>query len=192
MRRTLIGMLALAALFLGAGGGIFTVAQADVRPGANKERRFWSAREGITVEAPPGWSLSMHTGYANVLCSFLHPGGGRISLAVDRTGAKDAASLAAESRPGLTAQGLTIDRVSPGPKGGVLVDARLARRNQAVRQLYIVRELEGPPPTRQAIVLTLATAIDQLPAAGSAFDWLLARLSLEAPLRAETKADGGR
>ena len=78
----------------------------SARAGSNKERRFFNARLGVGVEAPTGWSLSLHTGYGNLLCTLLHPGGSRISLAADRTTAKDAAALAADSRPGLLAQGM--------------------------------------------------------------------------------------
>ena len=171
-----------AALALGAG------AAADT---GNKERRFASAREGIAVEAPPGWSLSLHTGYANMLCTLLHPSGSRISLAADRTAVKDAAALAAESRPGLLAQGLTIERVAPGPRNGVLLEARAPRRGQAIRQLYLVRELETPRGGRQAIVLTLTAPADQLAAATGPFDWVIAHLTLETPVRPDEKPDGG-
>src|SRR5262249_33613264 len=149
--------------------------------------------------APPGWTLSLHTGYPTVLVALVHPGGSRISLAVDRTTATDAAALAAQSRSGLVAQGLTVDRAAPGPRNGVQVDARAPKRTQALRQLYLVRGIEGAPD-KQAIVLTLAApAADLAPASGS-FDWVLAHLTLEAPIRTDTKTetksdarpDGGR
>ena len=168
---------------------LVTVALADTR---NKERRFSSAREGVTVDSPPGWSLSLHTGYANLLCTLVHPSGSRISLAVDRTTAKDSAALAAESRPGLVAQGLTIDRVSQGPRNGTQVDARATRRGQTVRQLYLVRDLDGARGSRQAIVLTLTAPSDQFSTASGSFDWVTAHLTLETPTRPEETPDGGR
>ena len=76
------------------------------------------------VEAPPGWTLSQHTGYPTVLVALVHPGGSRISVAVDRTTAKDASALVEQNKPGLLAQGLTIERVAPGPHDGVQLEAR--------------------------------------------------------------------
>ena len=156
----------------------------------NRERRFYSARAGVGLETPPGWSLSAHTGYLNILCLLVHPSGSRISLAVDAAvTAQDAAALADQSRPGLVAQGIEITGVAPGPRGGVVVDARVARRNQALRQLYLVRAVQGNPSGRQAIVLTLTTTPADLAAASGAFDWVIARLDLEAPLRSDDKHD---
>ena len=158
--------------------------------GGNRDRRFFSARAGVGIEAPPDWDLSLHTGYVQVLCLLVHPSGSRISLAVDAAlTARDAAGLAAESRPGLAAQGIEVTGVTPGPRGGVLVDARLGRRNQALRQLYLVRDVAGNPPARQAIVLTLTTTPADLPAASGALDWVISRLDLEAPLRPDEKHD---
>ncbi len=157
---------------------------------SNRERRFYSARAGVGLEAPPGWSVSAHTGYLNILCLLVHPGGSRISLAVDAAvTAQDAAALADQSRPGLAAQGIEITGVAPGPRGGVLVEARLARRNQALRQLYLVRTVEGNPTRRQAIVLTLTSAPADLAAASAALDWVIARLELQAPARPDEKPD---
>ena len=156
----------------------------------NRERRFYSARAGVGLEAPPGWTLSAHTGYLNILCLLVHPSGSRISLAVDAAvTARDAAALADQSRPGLAAQGIEISGVAPGPRGGVVVDAHIARRNQALRQLYLVRAVEGTPSGRQAIVLTLTTTPADLAAAGGALDWVIARLDLETPLRTDDKHD---
>jgi hypothetical protein len=156
----------------------------------NNERRFYSARGGVGIEAPPGWTVSTHTGYANVLCLLVHPGGSRVSLAVDAAvTARDAAALAAESRPGLAAQGIEVTAVGPGPHGGALVDARLPRRHQVLRQLYLVRAVEGNPPARQAIVLTLTAPEADFSAASGALDWVIGRLDLEAPLRTDDKHD---
>jgi hypothetical protein len=157
---------------------------------SNGERRFYSARAGVGLEAPPGWTLSTHTGYPTVLCLLVHPGGSRVSLAVDAAiTARDAATLAAESRPGLAAQGIEVNAAGAGPRGGVLLDARVPRRNQAIRQLYLVRSLEGTPPARQAIVLTLTTSPADLPAASAALDWVIARLDLLTPVRQDDKHD---
>jgi hypothetical protein len=181
----LAGCAAAAALIAPA-----TQARADTTPvGARQPARFLSARAGVGLETPPGWSLSLHTGYPNVLCVLVHPQGSRISVAVDRATALDSAALVAENRPGLAAQGLTIDRVSPGPLGGVVVDARAPRRNQSLRQLYLVRPVGGGPDLRQAIVLTLTTTAAQLAAASGALDWVMAHLELRAPVRPDDKAD---
>jgi hypothetical protein len=165
------------------------------RTGSSRERRFFSARHGVGVDAPPGWTLSQHTGYPTVLVALVHPGGSRISLAVDKTTVKDAAALAEQSKPGLTAQGLTVDRIAPGPHNGVQLDARAARRNQALRQLYIVRSFDSGPDGKQAVVVTLATPIADLAAASGPFDWVLAHLTFETPVRPDAKAekpDAGR
>ena len=159
--------------------------------GATKERRFFSAREGVGIEAPPGWTLSQHTGYPSVLVALIHAGGSRITVAVDRTPSKDATALVAENRAGLTAQGFAIDRTAPGPHGGVLLELRAARREQALRQLYIVRAVDGPRDRRQAVIVTLTAPAAQLAGASNAFDWALSRLVLEAPVRPDDGPDGG-
>jgi hypothetical protein len=162
---------------------------------SNGERRFYSARAGVGLEAPPGWSLSAHTGYPTILCLLVHPSGSRISLAVDvAVTAQDAAALAEQSRAGLVAQGIVITGVAAGPRGGVIVDAYLARRSQALRQLYLIRAVEGNPAWRQAIVLTLTTTVSDLSAASGALDWVIARLDLQTPVRPDDKQnhpDGG-
>ena len=159
------------------------------RTGGSKERRFFSARHGVGVDAPPGWALSQHTGYPTVLVALVHPGGSRITLAVDRTTVKDAAALVEQSKPGLLAQGLTIVQTAPGPHDGVQLEARAARRNQALRQLYIVRKIEGGPDARQAVVVTLATPVADLAAATGPFEWVLAHMAFEAPIRLDAKPD---
>ena len=157
---------------------------------SNRERRFYSARAGVGLEAPPGWSLSAHTGYPNILCLLVHPSGSRISLAVDAAvTARDASALAEQSRAGLVAQGIEITGVAPGSRGGVVVDARVTRRNQALRQLYLVRAVEGSPASRQAIVLTLTTTPNDLAAAAAALDWVISRLELQTPVHLDDKHD---
>ena len=156
--------------------------------------RFFSAHAGVGLETPAGWSLSLHTGYPSVLCVLIHPGGSRISLAAEGTAAKDAAALVEASRSGFGAQGLAVDRVSRGPLGGLLLDARAPRHNQSLRQLYLVRNLEGGPDPRQAIILTLTTTPDELAAASGSLDWVIAHLDLQTPVRPEdptTRPDGG-
>jgi hypothetical protein len=156
---------------------------------SGKERRFFSARQGVGVEAPPGWTLSQHTGYPTVLVALVHPGGSRISVAVDRTTAKDASALVEQNKTGLLAQGLTIERVAPGPHDSVQLEARAGRRGQALRQLYVVRKVEGGRDERQAVVVTLATPLADLAAASGPYEWVLAHLTFEAPIRPETKPE---
>jgi hypothetical protein len=180
------------ALLVAAALGIAVAASAIVdaaQSSSGKERRFFSARHGVGVEAPPGWTLSQHTGYPSVLVALVHPGGSRISVAVDRTIVKDASALVEQNKPGLLAQGLTIERVGPGPHDGVQLEARAGRRGQALRQLYVVRKVEGARDERQAVVVTLATPLADLAAASGPYDWVLAHLTLEAPLRPEAKPD---
>jgi hypothetical protein len=188
--RALAGCAIAAALM-----AISSPAPADTtRASTGQSGRFLSTRAGVGLETPPGWSLSQHTGYPNVLCILIHPGGSRISVAVDRATAKDSAALVDENRPGLVAQGLTIDRVSSGPLGGLLVDARAPHRDQSLRQLYLVRDLTVGPDPRQAVILTLTTTREQLAAASSALDWVIAHLDLRAPVRPDDKSekpDGG-
>jgi hypothetical protein len=162
---------------------------AQTRTTSNKERRFFSARDGIGLEAPNGWTMSTHTGYPTVLVTFGHPGGGRISLAVAQTKLSTASALAGESRPGLVAQGFTLDPSVPGPHGSVRVDAR-TRQNQFVRQLYMVREIAGAR-TRQAIVISLSAPAEQMTSLATAFDWAVAHLTLEAPTRSDNSPDAG-
>lgn len=181
-RGALLATLSLATMMLAA------------RPSADaaRERRFFSARAGVGVEAPPGWTLSLHTGYPKILCLLVHPGGSRISLAVDdAVTAADAPSLVAQSRPALAAEGIEVTAVAAAARGGVQVDARAARRNQQLRQLYFVRPVAWG---RQAIVLTLTTTPADAAGALGSLDWAAARLELQPPVRPDDKhasADGG-
>ncbi len=156
-----------------------TTARADTHASAGKDRRFWSARAGVGLDTPPGWTLSLHTGYPNVLCVLTHPGGSRLSLAVDKTTALDATALFEQSRHPLAAEGLTIDRVGAGPLGGVLADSRAMRGKRFLRQLYLVRTVDERSGGHQAVILTLTTS--DLAAASSAFDFALAHLDLQSP-----------
>ena len=168
-RITAAGTLAIAALSIGT-----------TRPTlAARERQFFSARAGLGVEAPPGWVLSLHTGYPKILCLLLHPGGSRISLAVDDTvTARDAGALAEQNRPALIAQGIEVTAVAPGPRGTARLDARSDRRHQVLRQLYLVREV---PWGRQAVVLTLTAPAADAGGASGALDWVVAHLDLQTP-----------
>jgi hypothetical protein len=161
---------------------------AGVRPvaGASGERRFFSARAGVGIDAPGGWTLSLHTGYPEILCVLLHPDGSRISVSAALTKAADAKALAEESRKGLEAQRLAIKKVADGPRGGVLVEARGAGKDAELRQLYLVRGAGGAK--RQGIVVTLSTHAATLATASPAFDWAVAHLLLEVPLDAEEAA----
>lgn len=159
---------------------------------AARDRQFFSARAGVGVEAPPGWTLSLHTGYPKILCLLLHPGGSRVSLAVDdAVTAADAPALVEQTRPALAAEGLEIAAVTAGPRGSAQVDARAPRRNQQLRQLYWVRSV---PWGRQAIVLTLTASPADAAAAYGSLDWVAAHLDLQPPVRRESSRatpDGG-
>jgi hypothetical protein len=158
---------------------VLLLAGARAAVSASRERRFFSAHQGVGLEAPAGWTLSLHTGYPEILCLLLHPDGSRITLSASATKAPDAKALAEQSRRGLEAQHLAITRVADGPRGGVLVEARGVGRDAELRQLYIVRGAGAGKS--QGVVLTLSTRAQDLAAAGPAFDWTVAHLVLEAP-----------
>jgi len=164
---------ALAACLLVAG------VAAAARAASSRDRRFYSVKHGVGVEAPTGWTLSQHTGYPTILVVLLHPDGSRISISAAPTPAKDAPALAEQNHRGLAAQKMSLTRQSAGPRGGVLVEAKRDDQDEIVRQLYLVRPL--PDGTRQAVVLTLATRPDHLASAASGFDWAVAHLVLETP-----------
>jgi hypothetical protein len=159
---------------------------ASAASGASRERRFFSARQGVGVEAPSGWTLSLHTGYPEILCVLLHPDGSRISLSAAATKAADARALAEESRKGLEAQHLALGKVGEGPRGGVLVEAHGAGRDTEVRQLYIVRPAGAGK--LQGVVLTLSTRAATLASAQAGFEWTVAHLALETPAGADEEA----
>jgi hypothetical protein len=182
MRRLgwLLGSLALVA----------SVLAARAVTGASRDRRFFSAHEGVGVEAPLGWTLSLHAGYPEILCVLLHPDGSRISLSAALTKAADAKALAEQSRRGLEAQHLAIASVAAGPRGGVLLEARGGARAARLRQLYLVRAVGAGKS--QGIVVTLSTRAETLAGAGPAFEWVLAHLELERPAFAEEPDAGAR
>jgi hypothetical protein len=142
-----------------------------------KDRRFVSAKQGIGVEAPPGWTISTHTGYPSILVLLLHPDGSRISISASETPAKNARELIEINRKGLEAQKLAILKVTPGPREGVELEARAPARGETVSQLYLVRSIK--PDTRQAIVISLVARTDVIASHRPALDLVIARLSLE-------------
>ena len=77
------------------------------RSGSAKERRYFSARHGIGVEAPPGWTLSQHTGYPTVLVALVHPGGSRISIGMRRNLVKNASTCGLNSRHAISSVSAT-------------------------------------------------------------------------------------
>jgi hypothetical protein len=184
MRRTPLLPLSIALLGLALCSASFGVARAALR-----ERRFFSARLGVGIEAPTGWTLSQHTGYPDIIVVLIHPDGSRISVSVAPTPVADARALAEQSRRGLEAQHLSITHVAAGPRGGVLLDARNAARGSELRQLYLVRAVGGGK--RQAVVLTLAARAETVGVAVTAFDWAVTHLQLEVPAGAVEAPDAG-
>ena len=192
MRRAPILAAMPRSLFLRVSTGLLVIALAIAASAASRDRRFFSARHGVGIEAPAGWTLSQHTGYPNILVVLLHPDGSRVSIAAEPTQARDARALAEQSRRGLEAQHLSITRQGPGPRGGTLVEAQGTGRDDLVRQLYLVRSVGAD--ARQAVVITLVTKRDHLPTGAAGFDWVLAHLELEIPVgrAVQETPDGGR
>jgi hypothetical protein len=179
----------IALLALAIAGASFVALVAGLADAAPRDRRFFSARHGVGVDAPPGWTISQHTGYPSILVLLLHPNGSRISISAAPTTAADARALADQNRRALEAQHLTIGKVGPGPRGGVLIEARGGPHPDEMRQVYLVRPL--PDGTRQAVVITLVTRADTLAAALPGFDAATANLSLETPTGKDGEADAG-
>jgi len=159
--------VALAASLLGA----------PARAAGPTERRFVSARNGITVEAPVGWTLSTHTGFPNILVLLLHPDGSRISIAVSETPAKDAREVAEPNRRALEKQTGSAVTAKAGARNGVELDGQASGRNEAIVQLYLVRALapEGP---RQAIVVSLFAPESALALRRADLDFVIGKLGL--------------
>src|SRR4051812_5296476 len=66
---TMRALLAAAAIAIVVAASAF----ADTaRTGSSRERRYFSARHGVGIEAPPGWTLTQHTGYPTVLVALVH------------------------------------------------------------------------------------------------------------------------
>lgn len=156
-----------------------------------KDRRLTSLRHGITVEAPPGWKLSGHTGYRETVALLLHPDGSRITVTAALTDARHPTALVESNKRGLAAQGLTVSRTTPAPLGSMLLDASAPARQEAVRQIYLVREISN---RRQAVVLTLVCRATLLATHAAALDLAFARLSFDEPTAsaADAAAGGGK
>ncbi len=152
---------------------------AAARAAGPTDRRFVSARNGITVEAPTGWTLSTHTGVPNILVLLLHPDGSRISIAVSETQAKDAREVAEPNRRVLERQTGSAVTARAGARNGVELDGHAASRNEAIVQLYLVRALapEGP---RQAIVVSLFAPVPSLALRRADLDFVIGKLGLTA------------
>ena len=150
---------------------------APARAGGPSDRRFVSARNGITVEAPVGWTLSTHTGFPNILVLLLHPDGSRISIAVSETQAKDAREVAEPNRRALERQTGSAVTARAGARNGVELDGQAAGRNEAIVQLYLVRALapEGP---RQAIVVSLFAPESAVALRRADLDFVIGKLGL--------------
>jgi hypothetical protein len=153
---------------------------------AGKERRFTSTKYGLTVDAPSSWTLSLHTGYPNILAVLLHPSGSRISIAASETSARAARDLAEQNRPGLEAQGLSVLSVADAAHQGILVDAQ-SHTDDRVRQYYLVRATDK---TRQAVIVTLTTKKDLLSTMAPALDIVIAKMITDSPT--QPNPDAGR
>jgi hypothetical protein len=178
---------------------VFTSAQA--RAISPKDRRLESVRAGITVEAPAGWTLSQHTGYADTIVLLLHPDGCRISVTASATTADTPSTLFEQNRPGLMAEGMLPSPLGPGVRGSFMVELgraqeRATDRPDKVRQLYLVRSV---PAGRQAVILTLVCRATAFPARLVALDFVATRLvfddpaptrSASAPIRGGTGSAG--
>jgi hypothetical protein len=164
------------AAFLAA---VVTLAGAEpARALGPRDRHLTSTRQGISVEAPAGWTLSQHTGYGDTVVILLHPDGSRISLTAAPTTATDTAALLEQNRKGLVAQKLNPSGPQPGPRGFLAIDIASPGRPDRLRQLYLVR----PTPTgRQAVILTLvgraAAFDDQL----AALEFVVNRMAFDDP-----------
>jgi hypothetical protein len=143
-----------------------------------KDRHLTNMRTGVSVEAPAGWTLSQHTGYADTVVLLLHPDGSRISIAAAATSARDATALFELNRPGLVAQGLIVSVIGSGARESFGVDLTAPSRPDKIRQLYFVRTV---PAGRQALVLTLVCRASAFVARASALDFVVTRMALEDP-----------
>jgi hypothetical protein len=150
-----------------------------------KDRRYVSARHGISVEAPTGWTLSTHTGFPSILVLLLHPDGSRISIAVADSQAKTTRELADSNRRGLDAQGLKVVGVRASARETVEIEAQSAARAESVVQLYLLRAATTTGP-RQALVITMTTPTAALALHRPALDYVLAKLGLN-PLAEESR-----
>jgi hypothetical protein len=142
------------------------------------DRRLTSSRTGVSVEAPGGWTLSQHTGYADTMVLFIHPDGSRISVTAAPTEVATPDALLLQNRPGLIAQGLVPAPAVPGIRGSLAVDLGATGRSEKLRQLYLVRDV---PLGHQAIILTLVAPLRSFADRTAALDFVASRLSLDDP-----------
>lgn len=142
------------------------------------DRRFVSARLGVTVEAPVGWTLSTHTGFPSVLVLLLHPDGSRISVAASETQARDARELAEPNRRALEEQTRGAVTARAGARNGIELDGQAAGRHEAIVQLYLVRPLSSPDGPRQAVIVSLIAPQDALALRRADLDFVIAKLGL--------------
>lgn len=168
--------------------GLVVLGIAGLCAAAPRDRTFESSTRGIRIEAPAGWEVSTHTGYPSIAAVLVHPGGPRMSLSTAPTGAADARAAVAAHRPGLEAQGLRVLRIEPGARNGVDVVMLAPRRDEAVRQLYLVRPLG---PGSQLVVVTLACSKAELAARATDFNFVVKRMTLTEPPRPPPDAAGG-
>jgi len=155
------------------------VASAPSHAAGPTDRRFVSARNGITVESPAGWTLSTHTGFPNILVLLLHPDGSRISIAVSETQAKDAREVAEPNRRVLEKQTGSAVTARAGARNGVELDGQASGRDEAIVQLYLVRAL-APDGPRQAIVVSLFAPEAALALRRADLDFVIGKLGLTA------------
>jgi hypothetical protein len=154
---------------------------------APNDRRFVSARQGVSVEAPPGWTLSTHTGFPSILVLLLHPDGSRISVAASDTPARDARELAEPNRRALEQQTGAAVSAHAGARNGVELNGQAAARGEAIVQLYLVRPF-GPDGARQAIVLSLVAPQPAIALRRADLDFVIAKLGLTQPTPAAPAA----
>jgi len=151
-----------------------------------RDRHLTSARHGVSLEAPAGWTLSQRSGYGDTVTVLLHPDGGRITVTASMTTAADTRALFEQNRPGLVAQKLLPAPPRPGPRGFLSVGIASPGRPERVRQLYTVRAV---PRGRQAVILTLVCREDLFSQLIAALDFVVERLELDDPVLPPSPGD---
>jgi hypothetical protein len=151
-----------------------------------RDRHLTSARHGVSLEAPAGWTLSQHSGYGDTVAVLLHPDGGRISVTASPTTATDPRALFEQNRKGLVAQNLLPAPPQPGPHGFLSVDITAPGRPDRLRQLYFVRPT---PQGRQAVILTLVCRDNLFAELTSALAFVVDRLELDDPVLSNASGD---
>ncbi|HEY4186695.1 MAG TPA: hypothetical protein VGP07_16575 [Polyangia bacterium] len=151
-----------------------------------RDRHLTSTRQGVSVEAPAGWTLSQHSGYGDTVAVLLHPDGGRISVTAAPTTAADARALFEQNKKGLLAQKLVPAAPQAGPRGFLSVDITTPERSDRLRQLYFVRAV---PRGRQAVILTLVCRDNLFAELTTALAFVAERLELDEPLLPPSPGD---